>query len=104
MRQPQHLRQVRERGLAAVGLPVGVGDERDGGVPGGVVACGDIGGNLTDTGALVIVLQTQATGAIAGVAVLAPALEDPGATGVSVFLIAGLPATGAAATPILSVD
>ena len=65
-----------------------------------VVACGDIGGNLTDTGALVIALQTQGTGAAAGVAVLAPALEDPGATGVSVFLVGGVPAAGAAATPV----
>jgi len=69
-----------------------------------VVACGDIGGNLTDTGALVIALQTQGTSATAGVAVLAPALEDPGATGVSVFVIASVPAAGAAATPVLSVD
>lgn len=66
---------------------------------GEAVACGDIGGNLTDTGALVIALQTQGTGAAAGIAVLAPALEDPGATGVSVFLIAGVPAAGVAATP-----
>jgi hypothetical protein len=67
---------------------------------GEVVACGDIGGNLTDTGALVIALQTQGTGTAAGIAVLAPALEDPGATGVSVFLIESAPAVGAAATPV----
>jgi hypothetical protein len=71
---------------------------------GDVVACGDIGGNLTDTGALVIALQTQDTRATAGVAVLAPALEDPGATGVSVFLIEGVAAAGAAATPIVTVE
>lgn len=71
---------------------------------GDVVACGDIGGNLTDTGALVIALETQGTGATAGIAVLAPALEDPGATGVSVFLIAGVPAAGAAATPVIAVE
>jgi hypothetical protein len=69
---------------------------------GDVVACGDIGGNLTDTGALVIALETQGTGATAGLAVLAPALEDPGSTGVSVFLIAGVPTAGAAATPVIS--
>lgn len=71
---------------------------------GQVVACGDIGGNLTDTGALVIALQTQGTGANAGVAVLAPALDDPGATGVSVFLIEGASLAGAAATPVLTGD
>ena len=41
-----------------------------------MVACGEIGGNLTDTGALVIALRSGGTGATAGVAVLAPALED----------------------------
>lgn len=71
---------------------------------GAVIACGDIGGALTDTGALVIALQTSGTDATAGIAVLAPALEDPGATGVSVFLIAGAPAAGAEATPIVTVD
>lgn len=71
---------------------------------GDVVACGDIGGNLTDTGALVIALETQETGATAGIAVLAPALEDPSVTGVSVFLIAGVPTAGAAATPVISVE
>jgi hypothetical protein len=38
------------------------------------------------------------------VAVLAPALDDPEATGVSVFLVAGVPATGAAATPVNTVE
>lgn len=71
---------------------------------GDVVACGDIGGNLTDTGALAIALQTQGADASAGVAVLAPALDDPGATGVSVFLIERASATGAAATPALTGD
>jgi hypothetical protein len=69
-----------------------------------VVACGDIGGTLTDTGALVIALRTQRTGTSAGVAVLAPALEDPGATGVSVFLIDSQPGANAAATPVTSDD
>jgi hypothetical protein len=69
-----------------------------------VVACGDVGGNLTDTGALVIALQVQGTGATTGIAVLAPALEDPGATGVSIFLTAEAPAAGAAATPVITVE
>ena len=71
---------------------------------GDIVACGDIGGNLTETGALVIALHTQDNRATAGVAVLAPALEDTAVTGVSVFLIESAPAAGAAATPELSVD
>jgi hypothetical protein len=33
-RQPEHLRQIGQRALAAVVLPVGVGDEADGGVEG----------------------------------------------------------------------
>ena len=31
-RQPDHLREIRHRGFAAVALPVGVGGETDGGV------------------------------------------------------------------------
>lgn len=50
------------------------------------VACGDVGGRLTETGALVIALRPVAPGGPTGVAVLAPSLEDPAATGVSVFL------------------
>ena len=86
--------------LVASPHAIAVSEDIDAG--GDVVACGDIGGNLTDTGALVIALQTRDTGANAGVAVLAPTLEDPGATGVSVFLIADAPAAGAAATPVVS--
>jgi hypothetical protein len=71
---------------------------------GGVIACGDIGGNLTDNGALVIALRTQDTGVVSGVAVLAPALDDPEATGVSVFLVAGVPAADTAATPVNTVE
>lgn len=71
---------------------------------GDLIACGDIGGTLTDTGALVIALQAVPTGTTAGVAVLAPALEDPGATGVSVFLIESETAASAPATPVPSVD
>ena len=71
---------------------------------GEVVACGEIGGNLTDTGALVIALHAQGTRATAGVAVLASAVDDPGATGVSVFLIAAAPAAGTAATPVITVE
>ena len=86
--------------LVAAPHAVVVSEDVDAG--GDVVACGDIGGNLTDTGALVIALETQRRGATAGIGVLAPALEDPGATGVSVFLIAGVPAAGAAATPVIT--
>lgn len=100
------------QGFGAAGIPfdtlvasphaVVVSEDIDAG--GEVVACGEIGGNLTDTGALVIALRSEGTGATAGVAVLAPSLEDPGATGVSVFLIAGVPAVDAAATPVITVD
>ena len=69
---------------------------------GEVIACGDIGGTLTDTGALVVALRAQGSGAVSGVAVLAPALDDPGATGVSVFLIAGASTIGAEATPAIT--
>jgi hypothetical protein len=74
------------------------------GAGGGVIACGDIGGTLTDTGALVIALRTEGTGIVSGVAVLAPALDDPEATGVSVFLVAGVPTAGAVATPVIGVE
>jgi hypothetical protein len=70
---------------------------------GDLIACGDIGGTLTDTGALVIAIRTQSAGANVGVAVLAPALEDPGVTGVSVFVIESETAANAA-TPVSSVD
>jgi len=69
------------------------------------IACGDIGGRLTDTGSLVIALHAPRSQEPAGVAVLAPELETPDTTGVSVFLIgAALPAApgnapSAAGTP-----
>jgi hypothetical protein len=51
------------------------------------IACGEIGGQLTDTGALVIALTGSSAGGSDGVAVLAPALENPEATGISIFLL-----------------
>lgn len=65
---------------------------------GGVVACGPIGGQLTDTGALVIGLEGEVSHAADGVAVLAPAIETPDATGISVFLI-GASASSLPASP-----
>lgn len=50
-------------------------------------ACGVIGGQLTDTGALVIALEPARRADGSGVAVLAPSLENPEATGISVFLV-----------------
>jgi hypothetical protein len=88
--------------LAASPHSVVVAEDSDAG--GELVACGDIGGTLTDTGALVIALQIPRTDAMAGIAVLAPALEDPGATGVSVFLIADMPEVGAEATPAVTAE
>jgi hypothetical protein len=71
---------------------------------GEIMACGDIAGALTDTGALVLALRTEGTEVVSGVAVLAPALDDPEATGVSVFLVAEVPTAGAAATPVNGVE
>ena len=71
---------------------------------GGVIACGEIGGRLTDTGALVIALNHAGSTATAGVAVLAPGLEDPETTGVSVFLTTGEAPGSAAATPAAGVN
>ena len=71
---------------------------------GGIVACGDIAGNLTDTGALVIALRIPETDALAGVAVLAPALDNPEVTSGSVFLVAGAPGAIAVATPGVTRD
>lgn len=61
------------------------------GEPGEFTACGEIGGQLTDTGAIVISLMPGDTGTATGIAVLAPGLENPETTGVSVFLT-GVPA------------
>ena len=45
VRQAQHLHEVRERALAAVVLPVGIGDEADCGVEREILGhCGLIGG------------------------------------------------------------
>jgi len=77
-----------------------VSEDADGG--GEIIACGDIAGTLTDTGALVIALHGKGTEVVSGVAVLAPAVDDPEATGVSVFLVAEVPAAGAAATPVIA--
>jgi hypothetical protein len=81
---------------------VAVSEDADAG--GGVIACGDIGGNLTDTGALVIALRSQDTGVVSGVAVLAPALDNPEVTSVSVFLVAGASNVAAVATPDATAD
>ena len=51
-----------------------------------LLACGEIGGQLTETGSLVIALEAGTAGGPEGVAVLAPSLENPDATGVSIFL------------------
>lgn len=67
----------------------------------GPVACGDIGGRLTENGALVIALEDTGQDGLSGIAVLAPALEDPATTGVSVFLrtAVGLPEASASPVP-----
>jgi hypothetical protein len=58
-------------------------DSSAGGQP---VACGAIGGRLTDTGALVIQLDDINAAMARGIAVLAPSVENPDTTGISVFL------------------
>ncbi len=66
---------------------------------GDLVACGEIGGNLTDTGSLVIALESS--GDAHGVAVLAPGLDAPDTTGVSLFMVDFAPeSTLPAATPV----
>jgi hypothetical protein len=89
---------------ALVESPHAVAVSEDVAAGGEVIACGDIGGILTDTGALVIALRSQGTGVVSGVSVLAPALDDPAATGVSVFLVAGAPTVGAEATPTITIE
>jgi hypothetical protein len=71
-------------------------------IGGNVVACGDIGGRLTETGSLVVALQNVETGDTAGVAVLAPGVDNPDSTGVSVFVMAGETAALPAATPAVN--
>lgn len=68
----------------------------DSGTTGTMLACGVIGGALTDTGSLVVALQGE--DGMDGVAVLAPGFDDPNTTGVSVFVAGSMGAT-AAATP-----
>jgi hypothetical protein len=63
------------------------------------VACGAIGGALTDAGALVIALEGSGSAPEHGIAVLAPGVEDPETTGVSVFLAGAAPAETVPATP-----
>lgn len=67
------------------------------GTEGAPVTCGAIGGQLTDTGALVISLQGRGSSGASGVAVLAPGFENPETTGVSIFLTTE--ATAGAALP-----
>ena len=67
---------------------------------GDIIACGEIGGSLTDTGSLVIALEGST--AAHGVAVLAPGLDAPDTTGVSLFMVdfAAESSLPAAATPV----
>lgn len=64
------------------------------------VACGEVGGNLTDTGSLVIALEGDSPAH--GVAVVAPGLDAPDTTGVSLFMVdfAGESTLPAAGTPV----
>ena len=89
---------------ALLATPHAITVTEDGAEGGDAVACGEIGGNLTDTGALVVALQTVGADAPGGVAVLAPALEDPNATGVSIFLMVGGTTANTQATPVAAIE
>ena len=90
---------------ALLASPHAISVSEDGESGGAIVACGDIGGTLTDTGAMVVALEAAASGIPTGVAVLAPALEDPNTTGVSIFVIADVEAPeGEAATPVAAIE
>ena len=67
---------------------------------GPLLACGEIGGRLTDTGFLVVALRSERSRASAGIAVLAPGLESPDTTGVSVFLIGAALPTAEGSLPV----
>ena len=89
---------------ALLASPHAISVTENGEAGGAIVACGEIGGALTDTGAMVVALEALNSGTPSGVAVLAPALEDPNATGVSVFLIADVAPEGEQATPVAAND
>ena len=89
---------------ALLAAPHAITISEDGESGGAIVACGEIGGTLTDTGAMVIALEALDSGTPTGVAVLAPALEDPNATGVSVFFIAEVASEGELATPVAATE
>jgi hypothetical protein len=67
---------------------------------GDIVACGEVGGSLTDTGSLVIALEGESSSH--GVAVVAPGLDAPDTTGVSLFMVdfSGESTLPAAASPV----
>jgi hypothetical protein len=72
----------------------------DSSAAGALVACGEIGGRLTDTGALVVALEGAGSTRADGIAVLAPSAENPETTGVSVFLASTGTNGGVASTPV----
>lgn len=59
--------------------------------------CGEIGGVLTETGSLVIVLREANQRDLAGMAILAPSALEPDATDVTLLLTAEPPSNGIAA-------
>jgi hypothetical protein len=85
--------------ISLVETPHAIAIIADGASSEGPAACGNIGGRLTDTGALVMSLQLAGSNVPAGIAVLAPTIENPDATGVSVFLVTGPPGEPTIATP-----
>ena len=69
-----------------INSPHAVTVREDASAGGEAVACGEIAGRLTDTGALVIALDGPGAATVRGIAVLAPSVDNPDATGVSIFL------------------
>ena len=59
-----------------------------------VIACGEIGGGLTENGALVVGLREANDSGFAGIAVLSASVVDPTATDVSIFIATDLVPVG----------
>jgi hypothetical protein len=73
---------------------------RSEGEAGSAIACGEIGGSLDEAGDLAIGLKEVGGSGTVGVAFLSPDDADPGATEISVFLVAGVADTGGDGGPV----
>lgn len=66
------------------------------------IACGEIGGARLPDGAIAIGLREQSNSDFAGIAYLAPALDNVAQTNVSIFVAEDLTEEGLEATPVAS--